>query len=261
VLPVEDVNAEDVVGRLRSLAPRLLVVVAFGQYLRKPVREIAPLGGVNLHYSLLPRWGGAAPVQRALLAGDAVTGACVQRVAARLDAGPVLARREVAIGPRDDTLALRARLTAAGAPLLVETATRLLAGETLPEETQDEARVTHAAPVARAEGDLDFAVEDAAALDRRIRALEPWPRCRARLVRAADPAGALDVVLREASPEEGSGAPGEVVAAGPDGIRVAARGGVLRITRLQRAGGRDVDARAFLNGLPTGIGDRFERPG
>lgn len=259
VIAVEDVNDAAVVERLRARAPRLLVVVAFGQYLRRPVRELAPLGAVNLHYSLLPRWRGAAPVQRALLAGDAVTGACVQRVAARLDAGAVLARREVPILPRDDTPALRARLTSVGAPLLVEAARRLLAGASIPEDVQDETRVTHAAPVAREEGDLDFAAEDAAALDRRIRALEPWPRCRARLVRRG--AEALDVVVREAWPAEGAGAPGEVLAAGADGIRVAARGGVLRITRLQRAGGRDVDARAFLNGFPTAAGDRFERCG
>ena len=258
VLPAEDVNAEASVAALRAFEPRLLVVVSFGQILRRAVREAAPLGCVNLHYSLLPRWRGAAPVQRALLAGDGETGACVQRLVAKLDAGDVLAVARVPVLPRDDTPSLRARLTEAGAPLLVRTVERLLAGDAVPSAPQDEALVTLAPPLAREEGDLDFAAEDAAALDRRIRALEPWPRCRARL-RRSDGLEAV-VVLREAHPEEGSGEPGTVLAASAEGIRVAARAGVLRITRLQRAGGKALDARAFLNGFPVGEGDVFLRP-
>ena len=257
VLPVEDVNAEAVLAELRALAPRLLVVVAFGQFLRRPVREIAPLGAINLHFSLLPRWRGAAPVQRAILAGDAVTGVSVQRVTARLDAGPVLAARDVAIEARDDAPSLRGRLIATGAPLLATVVERLLAGEQIPEREQDEALATPAPSIDRTEGDIDFAAEDAVAIDRRIRAMEPWPRCRARLVRrVGDP---VEVFLREAWPEAGSGTPGEVVSADAGGVRVAARDGVLRVTRLQRTGGRDVDARAFLNGFPVAAGDRFER--
>jgi methionyl-tRNA formyltransferase len=256
-MAVEDVNAPETVAALRALRPRLLAVVSFGQFIRREAREIALLGAVNLHYSLLPRWRGAAPVQRALLAGDAEGGVTIQRVTAKLDAGPVLARLPVAILPRDDAPALRARLTAAGAPLLADLVERMLRGETVAEESQDEAAMTLAPSIARAEGDLDFAGEDAAAIDRRVRALEPWPRCRAALVRSdGDP---VEVFVREAVPEEGRGRPGEVVAAGADGIRVAARAGVLRVTRLQRAGGRDVDARAFLNGTRDAAGDRFER--
>jgi methionyl-tRNA formyltransferase len=258
VLAVEDVNAEPVLAELRALQPRLLVVVGFGQFLRRPLREIAPLGGVNLHYSLLPRWRGAAPAQRAILAGDVVTGVSVQRVTARLDAGAVLASAEVAVEPRDDSPTLRARLTRAGAPLLADLVARLLRGDPVEEHVQDESLVTVAPSIERAEGDLDFAAEDAPAIDRRVRALEPWPRCRARLERRSGPA--LEVFVREAWPEAGAGAPGTVVSAGADGVRVAARDGVLRITRLQRAGGRDVDARSFLNGFPVAAGDRFVRP-
>lgn len=260
VLAVEDVNADAVVAELRALAPRLLVVVSFGQFIRRTVREIAPLGAINLHYSKLPRWRGAAPVQRAILAGDAVTAAAVQVVTAKLDAGAVLASRDVAIGPRDDTPALRAKLTAVGAPLLVEVAERMLAGQAPRATAQDESVVTLAPSIDRTEGDLDFAREDAAAIDRRVRALEPWPRCRARIVRAAG--DAVEVFVRESwsEPSSPSAPPGTVVSAGPDGLRVAAAAGVLRITRLQRAGGRDVDARSFLNGFPTSPGDRFERP-
>lgn len=258
VLAAEDVNADDSVAALRAFAPRLLVVVSFGQILRRAVRETAPLGCVNLHYSLLPRWRGAAPVQRALLAGDAETGACVQRLVAKLDAGDVLAVARVPILPRDDAPTLRARLTAAGAPLLVATVERLLAGEAVAATPQDDAGVTLARPVAKEEGDLDFAAEDAAAIDRRIRALEPWPRCRARLRGAGG--AETEIVFREAIAEAGAGPPGTVLAAGAPGIVVAARTGVLRVTRLQRPGGKALDARAFLNGVPVRPGDAFERP-
>ena len=169
----------------------------------------------------------------------------------------MLAAREVAIEARDDAPSLRGRLITTGAPLLAEVVERLLAGEHIPEREQDEALATPAPSIDRTEGDIDFASEDAVAIDRRIRAMEPWPRCRSRLVRqVGDP---VEVFLREAWPEAGSGTPGEVVSADAGGVRVAARDGVLRVTRLQRTGGRDVDARAFLNGFPVAPGDRFER--
>ncbi len=235
------------------------MVVAFGQMLRRAVRETAPLGGVNLHFSLLPRWRGAAPVQRAILAGDAETGVAVQRLLAKLDAGPVLACSRVAIGPRDTTPALLLRLTEIGAPLLADVVRQLLADAPPAESAQDESLLTYASKIDRAEGDLDFAAEDADALDRRVRAFADAPGCRASLVREG--AAPMDVLVREASPEPGrAGAPGRVLAAGADGVVVAAKGGALRITRLQRVGGKDVDVRSFLNGFPIRPGDRFQRP-
>jgi methionyl-tRNA formyltransferase len=224
--------------------------------LKRAVREAAPLGGVNLHFSLLPRWRGAAPVQRAIEAGDAETGVCVQRVVAKLDAGPVLAESKTPIGPRDTTSSLMRRLTEIGAPLLVDVVVRLLAGAAFVESPQDESGVAYAAKIDRADGDLDFAAEDAASLDRRIRAFGDAPGCRALLVR--DGAAPMEILVREAVPETGASAePGRVVAAAADGIVVAAREGALRITRLQRVGGKDVDARAFLNGFPVRVGDRL----
>jgi methionyl-tRNA formyltransferase len=258
VLETPDINGADDVARIAAVKPRLLVVVAFGQILRKAVREVAPLGAINLHFSLLPRWRGAAPVQRAILAGDAETGVAVQRVVAKLDAGPVVASMATPIGPRDTTTSLRARLVESGAPLLDQVAAQLLADEFMTDSAQDESLVTYAAKIAKDEGDLDFAAEDARQVDRRIRALGDAPGCRATLSRATGP---MDVFVREATPEaHGVGAPGDVMAVGASGIVVAAREGVLRITRLQRVGGKDVDARAFLNGFPVREGDRFERP-
>jgi methionyl-tRNA formyltransferase len=259
VVETADVNAPEVLAVIRAAAPRLCVVVAFGQILRRDVREAAPLGGVNLHFSLLPRWRGAAPVQRAILAGDAETGVAVQRVAAKLDSGPVLAVLRTALGPRETTPALMTRLAEIGAPLLADVARRLLAEEAVPETAQDEALVTVAAKIARDEGDLDFAAEDAPALDRRIRAFGEAPGCRATIVRAGAPP--VDVLVRDATPEaQADPDPGRVLAASPDGIVVAAKSGALRIARLQRAGGKDVDVRSFLNGFPVRAGDRFARP-
>jgi methionyl-tRNA formyltransferase len=256
VLETPDVNAPESVARIAAAAPRLLVVVAFGQILRRAVREVAPLGGINLHFSLLPRWRGAAPVQRAILAGDAETGVCVQRIVAKLDAGPVLAESRTPIGPRETTSALMRRLTEIGAPLLVDVVVRLLAGETPDESPQDESNVVYAAKIGRADGELDFAAEDAASLDRRIRAFGDAPGCRALLVR--DVAAPMEILVRDAVPETAeSSEPGRVLAASAEGIVVAAAAGALRITRLQRAGGKDVDARAFLNGCPVRAGDRF----
>jgi methionyl-tRNA formyltransferase len=260
VLETADVNAQSDVARIASASPRLLVVVAFGQMLRRAVRDTAPLGGVNLHFSLLPRWRGAAPVQRAILAGDTETGVAVQRLVAKLDAGPVLACVRVAIGPRDTTPVLLRRLTETGSTLLCGVVLRLLADAPPAESPQDEALVTYAAKIGRAEGDLDFAVEDAVSLDRRIRAFADGPGCRATLAREG--AAPMDVLIREASPvPAAAGAPGRVLAASADGVVVAARDGALRIARLQRVGGKDVDVRSFLNGFPVRPGDRFERAG
>jgi methionyl-tRNA formyltransferase len=148
------------------------------------------------------------------------------------------------------------RLTEIGAPLLVDVVVRLLAGETPDESPQDESNVVYAAKIGRADGELDFAAEDAASLDRRIRAFGDAPGCRALLVR--DVAAPMEILVRDAVPETAeSSEPGRVLAASADGIVVAAAAGALRITRLQRVGGKDVDARAFLNGCPIRAGDRF----
>jgi methionyl-tRNA formyltransferase len=258
VLATPNVNAEDDVARVAAAAPRLLVVVAFGQLLRKPVRDVPTLGSLNLHFSLLPRWRGAAPVQRAILAGDAETGACVQRLVAKLDAGDVLAESRTQIAPSDDTPTLRGRLVDLGAPLLADVVGRLLAGEDLPATVQDEERVTLAPRLTVEDGHLDPVRESAAELDRRIRALDEWPGCRAVLVRPGR--GDVPVLVRCAAPEEGAGEPGAVVSVAADGIRVGTRAGLLRLTRLQKQGKRALDCRDFLNGCPVEPGDRLAPP-
>jgi methionyl-tRNA formyltransferase len=248
---------EAALREILALHPELLVWAAYGN--RIPGALLAAVRGraVNVHASLLPRWRGAAPVQRALLAGDAETGVCVQRVVARLDAGPALASARTPIGGRDTTRSLRARLTELGAPLLVDVVARLARGDTLPEIPQDDALAVAAPKILRDEGALDFANEDANALDRRVRALGEAPGCRAGL--HAGDATATTVLVREALPDDRSGEPGRVLDASPEGIVVAARAGALRITRLSREGGRELDARAFLNGFRVRAGDFVSR--
>lgn len=263
VLATPDVNREDDVAHVSAASPELLVVVAFGQLLRRAVRDVPRHGSLNLHFSLLPRWRGAAPVQRAILEGDAETGACVQRLVAKLDAGDVLAERRERIREDDDTPTLRGRLVDVGAPLLAEVVGRLLRDEDVAAQVQDESQVTVAPRIAPEEGYLDPCAEGAAALDRRIRALDEWPGCRAVLERPGR--GDVPVLVRGAAADvagddTAEGEPGSVVAVEADGILVRTAAGYLRLTRLQKQGKRPLDVRDFLNGCPVVPGDRLARP-
>ena len=263
VLATPDVNGDDDVARVSAAAPELIVVVAFGQLLRRAVRDVPHRGCLNLHFSLLPRWRGAAPVQRAILAGDAETGACVQRLVAKLDAGDVLAERRESIRDDDDTPTLRGRLVDVGAPLLRSVVGRLLRDECVSAAVQDESLVTVAPRIAPEEGHLDPCAEDASALDRRIRALDEWPGCRAVLVRPGRrdvPVLVRGAVVDVDLDDVADGEPGEVVAVEASGISVRTAAGCLRLTRLQKQGKRPLDVCEFLNGCPVAPGDRLARP-
>ena len=159
------------VERIRSLAPDLLVVVAFGQIIPRSVLLIPRLGAVNVHASLLPRWRGAAPIARAILAGDAETGVTIMRMDEQLDHGPILAVRSTEVGEREDAVKLTRRLADMGARLLVETLERL---EAIEPSEQDHSRATVAPKLSKEEGELDWSM-DARDIDRRVRALQPWP--------------------------------------------------------------------------------------
>ena len=173
-LPVyqpEKIRAPEAVERIRTLAPDLLVVVAYGQIIPRSLLSIPRLGAVNVHASLLPRWRGAAPVARAILAGDAETGVTIMRMDEQLDHGPILAVRRIDIGAREDAAALTARLADIGARLLVETLERL---ESIEPSEQDHSQSTVAPKLSREEGELDWNME-AREIDRRVRGLQPWP--------------------------------------------------------------------------------------
>jgi methionyl-tRNA formyltransferase len=171
VFQPERIRGPETVDRLRRLAPDLLVVVAYGQILTPELLGIPRLGAVNVHASLLPRHRGAAPIAHAILSGDHETGVTIMRMDEQLDHGPVLAQRTADIGPREDAVALTARLAGMGAELLVETLAQL--DELRPIE-QDHARATVAARLRREDGELDWDLP-ADEIDRRVRALQPWP--------------------------------------------------------------------------------------
>jgi methionyl-tRNA formyltransferase len=259
VLAVEDVNEAGAVGALHARRPDLLVVVAFGQILRKEILSLPRLGSLNLHFSLLPRWRGAAPVQRAVEAGDETTGVTVQRIVARLDAGPVIARREEHVRDGERAGELEGRLADLGAALLADVVLHTLeTGALIEGKPQREKDATKAPKVAREEGFADFTL-DPAAFCRRARALHPWPLVHAE-IRAATRRPETVALHRVRPGRTNGGAPGEVLRAARDGIEVACRGGSVVVLELQRPGGKVLDAGAFLNGFPVKPGDRFAKP-
>jgi len=173
-LPVyqpERIRDQEAVERIRSLAPELLVVVAFGQIIPRSVLSIPRMGAVNIHASLLPRWRGAAPIARAILDGDAETGVTIMKMDERLDHGPILAVRATPIGEREDAVQLTARLADMGAELLVQTLENF---DQLRVVGQDHSQATTAPKLSKGEGELEWSL-GAREIDRRVRALQPWP--------------------------------------------------------------------------------------
>ncbi len=237
-LDVDALAAASGADRDDALRPDLLVVVAFGQLLGAEVLGYARHGALNVHASLLPRWRGAAPIARALLAGDAETGVTVMQMVPALDAGPVLARRACAIAVDDTAATLHDRLAALGGEALLEVLTDL-PGHLDRAEPQGAAGVTYAAKLSRAEGRLDWDAP-ATELARRVRALQPWPGAWTPL--GEDP---LRIWAAEAQAGPAAGAPGTVLATGRSGIDVATGDGVLRLTRIQPAGGKAMPAADF----------------
>jgi len=171
VFQPERIRDRDAVGRLRQLEPDLLVVVAYGQILPASVLAIPRFGAVNVHASLLPRHRGAAPVARAILAGDAETGVTIMRIDEQLDHGPIVASTATTIGEREDAAGLTARLAGMGAALLVDTLARW---DEIPHVEQDHSAATLAPRLSKEEGELEWAA-GAHAIDRHVRALQPWP--------------------------------------------------------------------------------------
>jgi len=226
--------------RLATLAPDVMVVVAYGLLLPPAVLAIPRLGCVNIHASLLPRWRGAAPIQRAILAGDAETGVTLMQMEKGLDTGPMLATLRCPIGPADTAETLHDRLAALGAEALVPTLERLDRGE-LTAEPQDDAQACYAAKLDKAEAVLDWQ-RPAVELERQVRAFNPWP-----VAQTGFQERVLRVWQARALDEQHTAAPGTVLRAGKAGIDVAAGRGVLRLTSVQLPGKRPTDAAAFLN--------------
>jgi methionyl-tRNA formyltransferase len=230
----------------------VLAVAAYGLILPPAILAWPRLGCVNVHASLLPRWRGAAPVQRALLAGDRETGVTLMQMDAGLDTGPMLASVRVPIGPRETAATLERRLAATGAAALVTALRRLAAGVAWTATPQPAEGVTYAAKIGRGEAAIDWS-EPAAAIDRRVRAFDPAPGARTELAGEA-------VKLWRAEPAArppGNSPPGTLIAVDGHGLLVACGDGALRIAELQPAGGRRMTAAAFAAGRRLAPGARF----
>jgi methionyl-tRNA formyltransferase len=237
-LPVfqpERIRAPEAVERLATAEPELVLVVAYGQIIPSTILELPRRGVLNVHASLLPRWRGAAPIAHAILAGDPVTGVTIMAMDEQLDHGPILATRQTAIRDREDAAAIAQRLATLGAELLVETLLEL--GDIVPRE-QDHGAATLAPKLKKEDGELGWNL-DAAEIDRRVRAFQPWPGV------SLPFAGARVKVLR-GSPAGGTGAPGEVLAAGRNGVEVAAGRGSYVLEEVQVPGRRPQPARILM---------------
>ena len=249
------VNAAESLDRLRAAGADLFVVAEYGQILSQALLDIPPLGAINVHGSLLPRWRGATPVEAAILAGDAETGVAIQRVVRELDAGNVIATRPLPLGPTDDAGGVRERLAELGGQLAAEIVARFAAGEPLPGEPQDASLVTVCRRLSSDDLWLDWS-KSAAELERRVRAFRPKPLARTRLLREP----AVDMKVLEAEVAEGVGEPGAVT--GVDrGICVGTGEGVLRLLGVVPAGRKPMGARDYANGAKITPADRFAGAG
>ena len=239
----------DAAAALDRLELDALVVVAYGLILPAAVLTLPKLGCFNIHASLLPRWRGAAPIQRALLAGDTTTGVTIMRMEAGLDTGPILAAREVQIGERETAGSLHDRLAPLGGELLLETLDAVAAGRAR-EQPQSQSGITYAEKITKAEALIDWR-EAATSILRRVRAFNPWPIAETRMNGAQLRIWDAELVpgMAAATPsdaEDVSRPPGSVVAASSDGIDVACGRGALRLLRLQLAGRKPLAAPEFL---------------
>lgn len=254
VLQPDRLKAPAFLQALGACSPDLGVVAAYGKILPEEVLQVPRLGLINVHASLLPRWRGAAPVERAVMAGDRETGVTIMRVVRALDAGGMLASAGRPIGPEETAEQVEADLSELGAGLLVEIVDALAAG-TAVETPQDESLVTYAPRLTKEEGLIDWA-QPAIAVHNQVRGLQPWPHAFAFL------RGARFILLRTV-PEPVGGSerlPGTIVEASRDVLRVATGVGHLRILQIQAEGRRPMAAREFLAGHRLAPGDRFGRP-
>jgi methionyl-tRNA formyltransferase len=242
-------NEDGARAELGGAALDVLVVAAYGLILPQPVLDDPRHGCINIHASLLPRWRGAAPIQRALLEGDSKTGISIMQMDAGLDTGAIILARGVPIGPRDNAVTLTERLAAAGAEAIVETLTRLQRDGRVDALLQHEDGASYARKISRDDAAIDW-LEPAVQIDRQVRALNPIPGAFTML-------DGKPVKIWASEPASGRfGAPGVVVRADSGGLVIACGEGALAVHELQRAGGKRLSTTDFLTGNLIRTGSR-----
>lgn len=249
VLQPPTLKTEDAQREVAALGADVMVVEAYGLILPKAVLQAPRHGCLNIHASLLPRWRGAAPIQRAILAGDAETGITIMQMDEGLDTGDMLLRHTCPIAPGDTAATLHDKLASLGATSIVE-ALRLLQEGLLTPIKQDDAAATYAAKLFKSEGQIDWRL-DALHIQRAVRAFNPFPGCSA---------GFNDTTIKiwqAALVQDAQGEPGEVLTVDKAGITVACGKDALRLEVLQRPGGKAQPAARFMQAVPVKAGDRF----
>jgi methionyl-tRNA formyltransferase len=242
-LSLKDLVAQE---RIRAVGAEAMVVAAYGLILPQAVLDMPRFGCINIHASLLPRWRGAAPIQRAILAGDAETGVCIMQMEAGLDTGPVLLSGTLPISGAETAGSLHDKLAELGTGLIVEALAKL----PLPLCPQSDSGVSYAAKIEKSEAALNWHLP-AGDLDRQVRAFNPFPG-------ASIVVNGMTIKIWKATAESGSGEPGAVLSSGKNGIVVACGEGTLRLSELQKAGGKRLPVERFLAGTGIPVGARFE---
>lgn len=255
VLQPAKLRAPEAVAEIAGLGAELIVVMAYGQILPRAALQAATLACVNLHASLLPRWRGASPIQAAIEAGDRLTGITVMHMAEGLDTGDMILKKEMLIRRRETGGSLHDRLAGLAAEALADAWPALIVGEA-PRIPQDESQATHAPKLSRENGEIDWRATRLA-IDRRIRAMNPWPAAHTWLPTADGPRK-LKVFSCIQHRREG-GVPGSVLAADHRGLLVAAGEGGVLLRDIQLEGGRRMAAREFLRGHPLAPGTMLGR--
>ncbi|MFM0390557.1 methionyl-tRNA formyltransferase [Paraburkholderia phytofirmans] len=248
-------EAAAAIDQLRATPHDVMVVAAYGLILPQEVLDIPPLGCINIHASLLPRWRGAAPIHRAIEAGDAETGITLMQMDVGLDTGAMISEARTAISADDTTATLHDRLAQDGAELIVEALIELERTGKLSATPQPAEGVTYAEKIGKHEAALDWR-RPAAVLARQVRAFDPFPGG----VGTLEDGTSIKLWAAVPIDEQANGAPGTITDVSPEGVVVACGEGALRLTQLQKPGGKRLPVREFLAGSTLAVGQRFQLP-
>ncbi|MBI2228598.1 MAG: methionyl-tRNA formyltransferase [Deltaproteobacteria bacterium] len=250
VVAPEKIRPPEFLDTLRNWRPEIIVVVAYGRILPKTILELAPQGCLNVHYSLLPKYRGAAPAAWTIINGEPIAGVTTMRLVEKMDAGPVYLQESIAVAPDETSGSLQTKLTLIGSRLLLETLRQLKEGGLQPRE-QDESAVTFAPMLKKEDGLIDWG-QSAVAIERRVRGFDPWPGAYTHIGNKL-----LKIHRAKVLPADGKGNPGEVVRADVGGFWVATGAGIIGLEEVQLENKRRLPGTEFIKGARIGSGDRF----